>query len=54
MPQKGQTLGNRAAPARAAATVTTLIGLVFGRLGFTGVITQTGLHWAVMNRIPNQ
>jgi PAS domain S-box-containing protein len=28
MPQKGQTLGNRAAPARVAATVTTLFGLV--------------------------
>src|SRR5882762_303868 len=28
MPQKGQTSGNRAAAARAAATVTTLVGLV--------------------------
>jgi PAS domain S-box-containing protein len=28
MPQKGQTSGNRAAPARAAATVTALVGLV--------------------------
>src|SRR5260370_14196389 len=28
MPQKGQTSGNRAAPARAAATVTTLVGHV--------------------------
>ncbi len=28
MPQKGLTLGNHAAPARAAATVTTLFGLM--------------------------
>jgi hypothetical protein len=30
MPQKGQTSGNRAAPARAAATVTTLSDSLLG------------------------